>query len=266
MAGLPLEKIQKTITTTWLGKQVHYYPTVASTNDLLKGMADQEAPAGTMILADFQSEGKGRLNRRWEAPPGTSLLVSLLFRPNWPAQQAHWLTMMAGIAAVSAVQQETNLSPRLKWPNDLVLQVDNQWRKFGGLLLEANFQNGRLNFVVLGSGINVNIPPDELPDAATPATSLLAASGQQVDKLSLLNRYLLALENLYGLADQGQSPHPAWRDLLVTLGKFVHVSGLNLETPFTGIAEDVDEWGRLLVRDENGRIHALAVGDISLRG
>jgi BirA family biotin operon repressor/biotin-[acetyl-CoA-carboxylase] ligase len=229
-------------------------------------MADQEAPTGTMIFTDFQSQGKGRLNRRWEAPPGTSLLVSLLFRPNWPAQQAHWLTMMAGIAAVSAVEQETSLSPRLKWPNDLVLQVDGQWRKFGGLLLEANFQNGRLNFVVLGSGINVNIPLDDLPQAVTPATSLLAASGQKVDKLSLLNRYLLALENLYELAGRDQSPHPAWRDLLVTLGKRVHVSGPNLENPFEGIAEDVDEWGRLLVRDENGRIHTLAVGDISLRG
>lgn len=218
-----------------------------------------------MVLTDFQSKGKGRLNRRWEAPPGSSLLVSLLFRPNWPPQQAHWLAMMAGLAAAAAVRRETNLNPALKWPNDLVLEVDGVWHKFGGLLLEANFENDRLDYAVLGSGINVNIPPDALPEAVTPATSLLAATGQSSDRLSLLNRYLVELERLYEAAESGQSPQPAWVEMLITLGQPVRVSGPNLETAFEGIAEAVDEWGRLLVREENGRLHTLAAGDVSLR-
>jgi BirA family biotin operon repressor/biotin-[acetyl-CoA-carboxylase] ligase len=233
---------------------------------LLKELAGESAPAGTMVLTDFQSQGKGRLNRRWEAPPETSLLVSLLFRPTWPAHQAQWLTMIAGIAAVSAVGEETNLSPALKWPNDLVIQVEGQWRKFGGLLLEANIENDRLTYAVLGSGININIAPEALPQANTPATSLLATVGQPVDRLSLLNRYLLALERLYDAADSGQSPHSTWRDLLITLGQPVRASGQPLPRPIDGMARDVDEWGRLLIEDENGRLHALAVGDISLRG
>jgi BirA family biotin operon repressor/biotin-[acetyl-CoA-carboxylase] ligase len=174
--------------------------------------------------------------------------------------------MIAGLAAVSAVTQETNLAPSLKWPNDLVHQVNGQWHKFGGLLLEANFQDDRLDYAILGSGINVNIPPNDLPQSATPATSLLALSGQPVDRLSLLNRYLLAWERLYEAAESGQSPQPAWVAQLITLGKPVRVSGQMLAAPIEGIAQGVDEWGRLLVREENGRLHTVSAGDVSLRG
>lgn len=257
--------IQEALTTQWLGKQFIYRPSLPSTNDLLKEMAGQGSPVGTMVLADFQSKGKGRLNRRWEAPPGSSLLVSLLFRPNWPPAQAHWLTMMAGLAAVSAVRRETTLDPALKWPNDLVLQVNGVWHKCGGLLLEANFEDVRLDYAVLGSGININIPSEALPEAATPATSLLAASGQPASRLSLLNHYLMELERLYEAAESGQSPQPAWMERLITLGRPVRASGGTLETAIEGTAEGVDEWGRLLLREESGRLHILAAGDVSLR-
>lgn len=263
---LTREAIQESINSRWLGKQFHFLPSVPSTNKLLMERAEQGSPAGTMILTDFQSEGKGRLNRRWEVPPGTSLLVSLLFRPNWPAHQAPWLIMIAGLAAVSAVRRETNLVPSLKWPNDLVIEVGGQWHKFAGLLLEANFENDRLAYAVLGSGINVNIPAESLPEAVTPATSLLAALGQPVDRLSLLNLYLMELERLYEAAEGGQSPVQSWREQLITLGRPVRVSGRTLDAPLEGIAEDVDDWGRLLVREENGRLHTLEAGDVSLRG
>ncbi|MFZ0547641.1 MAG: biotin--[acetyl-CoA-carboxylase] ligase, partial [Candidatus Promineifilaceae bacterium] len=249
----------------WLGTPFYYQSSLPSTNDLLKEMAEQGSPAGTMVLTDFQLQGKGRLGRRWEAPPETSLLVSLLFRPNWPAQQATWLTMIAGLAAVSAVRLETNLLPSLKWPNDLVLEVDGTWHKFGGLLLESHFENDRLAYAILGSGLNVNVPPDALPDAPTPATSLLAIIGRPINRLSLLNTYLRALEGLYKSAEKGQSPLPAWREWLITLGKPVRVSGQSGEQPIEGTAEDVDEWGRLLVREDNGRLHTLAAGDVTLR-
>jgi BirA family biotin operon repressor/biotin-[acetyl-CoA-carboxylase] ligase len=257
--------IREAVTTEWLGKRFVYRPSVSSTNDLLKEMAGQGSPAGTMVLTDFQSKGKGRLNRRWDAPANSSVLVSLLFRPNWPPQQAHWLAMMAGLAAVSAVRLETNLAPALKWPNDLVLEIEGVWHKFGGLLLEVDFENDRLDYAVLGSGINVNIPPDALPEAATPATSLLAVTGRPANRLSLLNRYLMTLERLYETADSGQSPQPAWVERLITLGQLVRVSGGTLETAIEGTAEGVDEWGRLLVRDADGRLHTLAAGDVSLR-
>jgi BirA family biotin operon repressor/biotin-[acetyl-CoA-carboxylase] ligase len=258
--------IQRAITTKWLGKSFHYLPATGSTNELLKEMAAAGRPAGTMVLTDFQSQGKGRLDRRWEAPAGTSLLVSLLFRPDWPAEQATWLTMIAGLAAATAVQQLSRLNVRLKWPNDLVVQLQGQWHKLGGLLLEGSFIHGRLNYAILGSGINVNIPPEQLPAADTPATSLFAASGQPVSRLSLLNSYLNQMETLYDPAESGRSPQPAWSELLITLGQPVRVSGLALEQPLEGTAEGVDNWGRLLVRDSDGRLHSLSAGDVSLRG
>ncbi len=262
---LTQEAIQAALTTRWLGKHIHYLPIISSTNDHLKEMAQDGRPHGTMLITDFQSQGKGRLNRRWETPPNSSLLVSLLFRPNWPAQQAPWLTMLAGLAAVSAVQQTTNLTPSLKWPNDVVIQVKGQWRKFGGLLLEGHFDNDKLAYAVLGSGLNVNIPPSALPDSATPATSLSAVLGQSINRLTLLNHYLIALERLYEAAESGQSPQQAWATQLTTLGQTVQVSGQTIPTPIHGTATGVDAWGRLLVKEENGRLHTLAAGDVSLR-
>jgi BirA family transcriptional regulator, biotin operon repressor / biotin---[acetyl-CoA-carboxylase] ligase len=260
------DAIQSALSTEWLGRQFLYLPSVPSTNDVLKEMAEANAPAGTMVLADFQSSGKGRLNRHWEAPPESSLLVSLLFRPNWPPEHTNWLMMIAGLAAVSAVHQETGLSPSLKWPNDLVHNIEGRWYKFGGLLLEAGFEQELLTYAILGSGINVNIPPEELPEAATPATSLLAILGHEVDRLSLLNYFLAELEKLYDAADQGHSPWEAWEELLVNRGQPIQATGLNFPAPLEGTAEGVDEWGRLLVRDKDGRLHILAAGDVSLRG
>lgn len=263
---LTIETLQDALTTQWLGHDIHFYSSVSSTNDLLKEMAEMGAPAGTMVLTDYQSMGKGRMNRRWEAPNGSSLLLSLLFRPNWPSEQAHWLTMIGGLAVVSAVRQQTDLQPALKWPNDLILPIGREWHKFAGLLLEANFEKDYLTYAILGSGINVNISPEALPEAATPATSLLAASGQAVNRLSLLNKYLVELERLYEAADAGHSPKIVWEEMLITLGKPVSVSGGAYKDPLEGTAVAVDEWGRLIVRDKNNKLHTIAAGDVSLRG
>jgi BirA family biotin operon repressor/biotin-[acetyl-CoA-carboxylase] ligase len=260
------EAIEGALATDWLGRPVHYHAAVPSTNDLLKEMAGSGSAEGTMVLTDFQSQGKGRLNRRWETPPGSSLLVSLLFRPNWLAEQANWLTMLAGLAAVSAVEETTGLGPMLKWPNDVVIEVDKVWHKFGGLLLEGHFEGERLAYAVLGSGINVNIPAEALPDGVTPATSLSAVLGRSIDRLLILNRYLMALERQYEAIKSGWSPQSAWAEKLVTLRQRVRVSGQGLQAPVEGEAEGIDSWGRLLVREENGRLHTLSAGDVSLRG
>lgn len=224
-------------------------------------MADKGAPAGTLLLTDYQAAGKGRFDRRWEAPPTTSLLLSLLFRPGWPARQAPWLTMCAGLAVVDAVESETGLRAGLKWPNDVMLKTDSGWRKIGGLLLETELEDDHLQLAVLGIGLNVNIPLEQLP--APGATSLLAAGGQTTPRLPLLAALLEHLERRYEAADQGESPQPAWDRRLITRGQQVQVSG-GRET-VEGIAEGTDEWGRLLVRDDEGRVHALAAGDVTLR-
>lgn len=245
----------------WLGRPAHVISRLGSTNTALKEMAEDGAPAGTLLITDFQEAGKGRFDRRWEAPAGTSLLFSLLFRPGWPARRASWLTMCAGLAVVEAVEAKTDLHAGLKWPNDVMLATAEGWRKTAGLLLETELEDEQLRLAVLGIGLNVNIPPEQLPTAG--ATSLLAAGGERTPRLPLLATLLERLERWYEGAEGEESPQPAWNSRLITLGRRIRVSG-GPET-VKGTAQGTDEWGRLLVRDDEGRVHAVPAGDVTLR-
>ena len=254
--------------TNWLGHTYHYFASVGSTNQLLKQhSATENLPAGTVYLADYQEAGRGRLSRKWEAPPRTSLLFSVLFRPSWPPLQANWLTMMASLAAAEAIEALTALTVAVKWPNDLMIMAQGVWHKPAGILLEGDLaEDGRLRSVVLGIGINVNIPAAQLPEAVTPATSLLAAAGLLVPRLPLLLDVLTRLEAYYDAADQGESPQPAWNRRLMMLGQPVQVTLTAGGRRISGIAAATDRWGQLLVRDEVGTLHTIAAGDVTLRG
>jgi BirA family biotin operon repressor/biotin-[acetyl-CoA-carboxylase] ligase len=251
--------------TRWLGTPLQYFASVTSTNDVLAESAREGAQAGALVVADFQSQGKGRLGRRWLAPPGTSLLFSLLLRPKWPPERTTWLTMMAGVATVEAIASLSGLSPKLKWPNDLMLPADGQWLKVGGMLLEGSVAGGHLEAAILGIGINVNIRPEHIPAARWPATSLLRETGRVIDRAALLNDLLLRLEKHYEAADDGGSPWPAWERKLVTIGQKVTFSQDDNRQPLSGVAVRTDEWGRLVVREQNGHEHLISAGDVTLR-
>ena len=264
--------IQAGLRTGWLGRAYHYVERIDSTNDRLKAWAaDPACPAGTVLLADHQTAGRGRLDRRWEAPAGVALLFSVLLRPGWPAERGVWLTMLAGVAVAEAIEATTGLSLSLKWPNDVVLRVSGGWGKVGGILLDAALDgDGRLAHAVVGIGLNVNVPPDALPDAAStpgalPAASLLTAIGQPTSRRTLLVALLQRLEAYYDAANAGHSPHAPWNARLIMLGRPVRVSAAGSAAPLLGVAEATDEWGRLLVRDAAGTRHAVAAGDVTLR-
>jgi BirA family biotin operon repressor/biotin-[acetyl-CoA-carboxylase] ligase len=259
------EKVGHTLGTGWLGRSLVHYPTVGSTNDLLSEMAARGEAAGTVVSADFQEKGRGRHGRSWQAPPGTSLLFSTLFRPDWPAGMSPWLTMIAGLAVVEAIAAETGLRSHLKWPNDIVVGAGGRWRKVGGMLLDGEIVAERLRSAVLGIGLNVNIRPDELPETSPPATSLQVELGRPVSRPELLATMLERLERRYEEVEKGLSPWPAWNELLITVGRAVRVSGANLDETIEGVAEATDEWGRLLVRDPAGGLHKVAAGDVTLR-
>ncbi|HFQ94256.1 MAG TPA: biotin--[acetyl-CoA-carboxylase] ligase, partial [Anaerolineae bacterium] len=210
--------------------------------------------------------GKGRLQRRWEAPAGSSLLLSLLFKPDWPAEQANWLTMIASVAMAEAVAEETAVPVRIKWPNDLVIKVENVWHKVGGLLLEGDVGvDGRIRSVVLGIGLNVNIPAEQLPTGETPPTSLLAVLGRLVSRRALLVDFLQRVEVGVDTAVAGQSPQAAWQERLITLGQPVQVTHTGTNQAIVGMAESTDAFGHLLVRDETGKLHTVTAGDVTLR-
>ena len=262
--------VQMALSTRWLGRAYRYFDRIDSTNDRLKAAVepgDECSPAaGTVFLADYQSQGRGRLNRRWLSPPGASLLLSVLVRPGWPVERAQWLTMAAGLAATEAMETVLQTPVGIKWPNDLVLRLNETWCKVGGLLLEGDVDgNGRLRSAVLGMGLNVNIPSAQLPPAVTPATSLSVAAGRPISRLSLLTHFLQRLENRYERADAGESPQPTWNRRLVTLGRRVQATHTGAAAQLVGTAVGTDEWGRLQVRDDVGALHLLAAGDVTLR-
>lgn len=260
---LNAEHIGAALRTRWLGRPCYSLQETASTNAVLAERAAAGAPAGTLVLAEYQSAGRGRQGRRWLAPPGSSLLFSTLFRPPWPAARAAWLTMIAGLASVQAVREVAGLHAALKWPNDVMVLVEEQWRKAGGILLETALDGETIRHAIVGIGLNVNVARRQLPEAPTPATSLLLAGGQAVARLPLLSTLLLRLEEAYEPAAAGQSPQPAWDELLVTRGRPVTVHGEGIV--LAGMATGTDEWGRLLVRDATGAIHAVSAGDVTLR-
>lgn len=267
MNELQESSVRNTLTSKWVGRNYHYIESVGSTNDLLKKqVAEANPPAGTVILTNFQSKGRGRLDRRWEAPPDTSLLFSLLFRPNWPTERSSWLTMIAGTAVAEAIEAKTGLNASLKWPNDVVIKYEGIWHKVCGILLEGHVKpESGLTHAILGIGINVNSPADQLPQTSLPATSLSAVLGRQVSRVNLLTALLQRIEKLYDLADAGTSPFHVWQKRLITIGKHVQVTSSDRESAISGIAEGTGEMGELLVRDDHGKLHEIIAGDVSLR-
>jgi BirA family biotin operon repressor/biotin-[acetyl-CoA-carboxylase] ligase len=260
MHALSKKAIEDALDTEWLGRPVIYLPEIGSTNEYLLALATNKAPAGTLVITDYQTAGKGRLDRRWEAPKGTSLLFSLLLRPDWPVAQAHWLTMLSGLAVVAAIEASTGLSCGLKWPNDVMCRVDGAWRKVGGLLLAAGLEADRIGYAVMGIGLNVNIPAGQMPATRTPATSLYLATGREIDRLPLLVQILTRLERQYITAGQGHSPWPDWQARLISIGREVTVH-MGIQT-LSGTVEGTGPAGQLLLRDATGKLHEISAGDV----
>lgn len=249
-------------TTKWLGQAYYYYPSLGSTNDELKRLAAASPlTTGAVVLTDFQSRGRGRLNRGWFVPSGSSLLHSILFKPDWSAEQANWLTMMVGLAAAATIEAMVGVTVGLKWPNDVMVEQGGVWHKVGGILMEGQMADGRLQQAIVGFGLNVNVPAAQMPETDTPATSLLIAGKRPIPRLPLLLDFWQRLEGVYETAD---SPHLAWQQRLITLGQPVQVSRIG-QPLVVGVAEATDIWGQLLVRDEGGTVHTVAAGDVTLR-
>ncbi|HEV3328583.1 MAG TPA: biotin--[acetyl-CoA-carboxylase] ligase [Acidimicrobiales bacterium] len=238
------------------GFEVHRLAVTDSTNDWALGAARDGAPDRTVVVADFQRRGRGRLDRRWEAPAGTALLCTVLLRPELDVGDRHLCAVAVGLAALEACTASAALGVGLKWPNDLVVGD----RKLGGILAETDGQedDDGTTAVVVGLGLNVSFPGP--PDAN--ATSLEAASGRTVTRDQLLASYLDALD---ARVRDLRMPHGrtslvrAYRRSLVTLGRRVRVQ-LH-DTHVVGVADDVDDQGHLVVVTEQ-ETRVFATGDV----
>jgi len=245
---LTMEAITRELPTRLIGRRVVVYPRVGSTNDEAKRLAEDGAPEGTLVVADEQTAGRGRLQRTWWAPAGTALLMSLILRPDLAPHQAQRLTMLCSLAICDAIAGTTGLVPAVKWPNDVLLRG----RKVCGILTELGIEGPRLAYAVVGMGVNVNVD-----------FGLAQELGREVSRLELLRAILINVEERYARLRAGESPHAEWAARLATLGQRVIVT-----TPteqLSGIAEGVDADGALLLRDENGVLRHILAGDVTLR-
>ena len=250
-------------------RRIEYMPTVGSTNDAAKQLGVSGAPEATLVVADEQTAGRGRLGRAWYSPPGTAIAMSLLLRPQFSPALAYRLTLLTSLVAVQAVEQVTGLRVGLKWPNDVVIEQkaggkrqDAPILKLGGILTETSISGQDIEFAVVGLGLNVNIDfsgREEFPEA----TSLMMQLGHQVDRLEILRALVERFAARYAILDRDERLRADWSARLTTLGRQI-IAHRGDET-FLGLAEGVDESGALLIRTDEGTLCHVDVADVTLR-
>jgi BirA family biotin operon repressor/biotin-[acetyl-CoA-carboxylase] ligase len=237
---------------------IHYFDSLPSTNDLAKELGARGAPEGTLVVAEGQSRGRGRLGREWNSPPGVGLYVSVLLRPPLPPTDLPQITLTAAVAVVRALRQAGGVSAGLKWPNDLVLAG----KKLGGILTEMETESDQIRYLVVGLGLNVNNRqfPAELADLAT---SLALTTGRTFSRLRILQVWLEELESLYQrfLAREFAAILEEWKDYTVTLGRAVRVRQGEVE--ICGQALEVAADGALLIQIQSGEIVRVTSGEIA---
>jgi BirA family transcriptional regulator, biotin operon repressor / biotin---[acetyl-CoA-carboxylase] ligase len=256
--------------TAIVGRPLVYYEQVGSTNDLAKRRARAGDAEGLVVLADEQTAGRGRQGRAWAAPPGTSLLMSVLLRPTWlPPADLFALTMLAGTALCEAVEQVAPVRAGLKWPNDLLLPAQpgapTATHKAAGILCECELAGDQIEWVVVGIGVNVGWAPEgqvDGRDLARVATSLTSATGELIGRGALLSALLVRIDQRYETLRQGRREElfVSWRGRLATLGRPTVVQLPSGE--LHGIAEGVEPSGALRLRDDQGALHTILAGDV----
>ncbi len=256
--SLHLDSVRERLTTAFLGRHIIQAGSVSSTQDLARSKAAEGAPEGTLVVAEEQTAGRGRLGRSWVSPPGANLYVTLILRPSRERLRA--LSMVAPLATAQAVEETTGLSPRIKWPNDLLLAG----RKLAGVLIDTEISGQAPQYALVGVGMNVNMDVQAVPEIAAIATSLRQHLGREISREEVLAAFLNRFELLYVESERGGAAvREAWRARLDTLGRQIRVaSGGQMEE---GLAEDVDGDGSLILRRADGSRVTLVAGEVTLR-
>jgi BirA family biotin operon repressor/biotin-[acetyl-CoA-carboxylase] ligase len=254
----PLE-LRPLLNTHDVGRLIHWFEEIGSTNDRAKELADDGAEHGEVVVAEAQTAGRGRRGRAWASPARRNLYFSVVLRPDLPPARAPELTLVGSIALCDALRQ-AGVAAGIKWPNDLLASG----KKIGGILTELAAEPDRIEWVVLGAGVNVNTRREDFPEELrAEATSILLERGQAAPRVLFAAACFTALETWLDRHDEEGFGviREAWRERSVTLGRevLVKVDGREL----AGVAEDIDETGALLVRTAAGLERVLS-GDVQL--
>ncbi|HKV58879.1 MAG TPA: biotin--[acetyl-CoA-carboxylase] ligase [Ktedonobacteraceae bacterium] len=275
--ALDVDALSRSLETQYFGRsnRLLYLPTVESTNTLAMQLARERPDEGLVVLTDNQTAGKGRQGRRWVDVPGCNVLLSIMLRPSFPP---HLLVMIASLAVVDAIARVCKAQAVIKWPNDVLIEE----RKVAGILIETSHDAQGQMLAVIGIGINVNGRIEEVthylaeqaPSMAR-ATTLETVNGHPVQREMLIASLLRSLEEAY-LALQQETTgvlstttaqtlpsrmlREKWRDRLATLGRAITVRQGN--STISGVAEDVDGNGELLLRNHSGELICITWGSV----
>ncbi len=247
--------------TKVVGSDIVFLPQTDSTNLQARLLAEQGAADGTVVIADQQSSGKGRMGRYWISPKGVNLYLSIILRPDIQLRHATQMTFLTAVAVAEAIESCGSFTPQLKWPNDVLLNG----KKVAGLLNELNAETEQIHFMILGVGVNLNMTDDQFPaDLRTPATSLLLAGGKRISRLEFARTLLQKTDQHYAryLAEGFAPILAAWEKRCNMLGRRVEVDYQH--SRLTGVVKGLDEAGALLLTLPNGAEERVLAGDVKL--
>jgi len=255
------QEIQRRLFTKYIGKEIYYYPEIKSTNIMAKEKAlhrEDGIIEGTLIIAERQSAGKGRLGREWFSPAG-GIWLSIILYPQLPPSYIPRITLMTAVAVVKAIKICTQIESQIKWPNDILINE----KKVCGILTEMSAELDIINWVVVGIGINANIDIRDFPkDIQKNTTSLKETSGKEISRVKLIRIFLQEFEKYYEKLKKKGFPSilREWKFYSHTLGKKIRVDiG---EKIITGEAIDINESGALVLKKEDGELIEIISGTI----
>jgi BirA family transcriptional regulator, biotin operon repressor / biotin---[acetyl-CoA-carboxylase] ligase len=255
------DEIRLGLKTKFLGQSIHYENTVDSTQRVAHRLAYDQSLEGTVVVAEEQTLGRGRMERKWYSPKYTGIWMSIILRPKIPLPKAPQLTLIAAVAVVQAIEELTELTPQIKWPNDILING----KKMTGILTELQAEADQINSVIIGMGINVNQKLEDFPiELREIATSLAIEQGVYFSRSAIIRSVLTHLEKLYILyLEKGFFPIKIlWESYAISIGKTIKARTLSnvIEGKALGITDD----GILKIEDHSGEIHYIYSADIEL--
>lgn len=253
---LPLE-IKKNLKTEYLGKNIHFFKEVDSTNDVARELADEGAEEGTIVIAESQRSGKGRRGKKWISPSG-GVWMTIILRPDIEPPKAPQLTLVTGVAVAETLDQECGLNIGIKWPNDILIGD----KKVSGILTEVNTDMGKVDYVLVGIGIDLNMDISNFPpELRGGATSLKAELDREIKSAELVQRFLQRFEIYYNKFKDGNFRDilNQWRRLSSTIGTYVevHKKGRTVYGEAVGVNKD----GKLILEMDDGTLRKIISGE-----
>jgi BirA family biotin operon repressor/biotin-[acetyl-CoA-carboxylase] ligase len=246
-----------------IGRNIIHFEEIDSTNNYAKKIANEGCLHGTVVIADKQTMGRGRVGRQWQSDSTGGIWFSIIVRPELEPEDIQIITLAASVAVVQAINETQGIVCGIKWPNDIILDG----RKLCGILTELSAEPGHINYVVVGIGINVNQNIDSFNDEIKQkATSIRMHMGKPVSRVGILAGILTGFEKAYDNVLHGQIPEiiEKWNSYSVTIGREVKITARDNE--YIGIAQSIASDGKLIVKCKDGTIREVSAGEIQVRG